>query len=70
MPCYDDRSSAGYAIEEARARFRHNSDVAQMLCKVMETIHPEDIIELGKRIPDLAVWWKEHQARDKARGNS
>lgn len=65
MPCYDPRDSSPEANRSALlAEFTHNSPVAEMLCAVMKTIHPNDRIELGRRIPNLQAWWDQHQARD------
>ena len=62
MPCYGESAdyTAGYNAGEraARHRFRHNSDVADMLCRVLKgpysTYLPEDIQQ----------WWNEHLEQD------
>lgn len=61
MPCYDSRDSSTYAVEEARKTFRHNSDVADMLCNLLKKQTPEYIATLPVA---TQVWWKEHQERD------
>lgn len=64
MPCYDNRDSPSEVREEARKDFRHNSDVAEMLCHVLSNIHPFAIATLPENIQQ---WWQEHQIRDAAR---
>lgn len=85
MPCYDDRSDSSPRdcsgeIALARAEFRHNSDVAEMLCKVLTDFEAEQryLKERGtSRDPypetvqqkygaDIAQWWQEHKKRDAA----
>ena len=61
MPCYDHRDSPEYQVAEARQNFRHNSDVAEMLCYVLSNINPVHIATMPENIQ---VWWKEHQERD------
>lgn len=63
MPCYTHVTEEEKE-EAARLRFRHNSDVAELLCAVMKTA-PEPIQELlCIHVPKLREWWKEHQKRD------
>ena len=64
MPCYDNRDSPSEVRAEARKDFRHNSDVAEMLCHVLTHVPPSDIQTMPKNIQ---VWWTEHQARDATR---
>lgn len=66
MPCYtevtEEERAAGY-----RREFRHNSDVAQMLCKVLRwceafPMSTGDISHhFGKEVKD---WYVEHKERD------
>lgn len=54
---------------EAREEFRHNSDVAEMLCAVCKLL--ENMMHFddeARRIPGLPEWWAEHQRRDAAKG--
>lgn len=68
MPCYDSRNEPDYVRAEARREFRHNSDVAEMLCWLMVKIQAQEPIT---EIPiELATWWIEHKARDEARVES
>lgn len=65
MPCYDERSSPEYAVEAARLDFRHNSDVAEMLCGLLRSMsHPQRIVHVPN-VPGLARWWQQHQERDR-----
>ena len=75
MPCYDSRDHDHSAISaDARAKamieFTHNSPVAEMLCSIMNILHPDDVPRVAARIPGLEHWWAEHQKRDqeKAKG--
>jgi len=62
MPCYDSRNEPAYVTAEAKREFRHNSDVAEMLCWVMVQIERgEPITEIPV---ELAGWWIEHKKRD------
>jgi hypothetical protein len=62
MPCYDSRDEPDYVRKEARDEFRHNSDVAEMLCKIL-TLYPEATYTTE----EIQNWWKEHQERDRNR---
>jgi hypothetical protein len=61
VPCYDSRNEPAYVRAEARKEWRHNSDVAQMLCTILKECRPETIATLPEEIQQ---WWAEHQARD------
>jgi hypothetical protein len=63
MPCYDSRNEPDYVRREAREDFRHNSDVAEMLCWIL-TNYGDSGIELT---PDIKQWWEEHKSRDAAK---
>lgn len=70
MPCYDPRDNSPAASEHAGfvrgiTEAQHNSQVAQLLCSVMKTIHPKDVEPLCNHIPGLKNWWTEHQERDR-----
>lgn len=78
MPCYDPprerpvtATEIARAVDEARVKFRHNSDVAQMLCEVMRYIErvtgSHASIALKEFSPELQQWWVEHQRRDAKR---
>lgn len=76
MPCYDPQNtySQGKADGAAdterrlRAEFRHNSDVAQMLCEVMRYLEDQYLIDNNQHLsPELRAWWREHQERDRAK---
>jgi hypothetical protein len=65
MPCYEP-SDAEYARDRARLEFRHNSEVAQMLCDLMkQLLSGKGEIDVS---PQLAQWWNEHEQRDRAKG--
>ena len=61
MPCYDIRNSREYIVDEARIEYRHDSDVAELLCDLMKQIADGKITYLS---PELLTWWDEHQRRD------
>ena len=61
MPCYDSRNDPENIWDEARRDFRHNSDVAEMLCTVLRLPRNSDLLH---EVPGLSRWWKEHQERD------
>lgn len=64
MPCYDSRSDPDYVREDARREFRHNSDVAELLCFVLS--HPMSVVQAClNNNPALAKWWAEHAERDR-----
>lgn len=69
MPCYDSRNEPSYLLREAKRDFRHNSDVAQMLCDILK--YKPELIDYT---PEIQRWWKEHKERDADRakplGNS
>lgn len=65
MPCYDSRDSPSYVREEARAEFRHNSDVAEMLCSVLSQLAAGNGVTISA---EMQLWWSEHQQRDNLRG--
>lgn len=67
MPCYDPMNTAEYGRQKgykegydaAMREARHNSPVAELLCKTIK--HFGDV-----NLPlDVKKWWKEHQLRDK-----
>lgn len=72
MPCYEPRRDNHAEVRAECAReFRHNSDVAQMLCEVMRHLQrvtgrhmPSMLAELS---PELQQWWYEHKQRDTSR---
>lgn len=62
MPCYDSRNDLNTSDgrEDLRKSFRHNSDVAEMLCTMCKTAE-----SFGMPIPkSVWGWWEEHQIRD------
>lgn len=61
MPCYDSRSDPSYVRYEARKEFRHNSDVAEMLCRLCKVVDPLLLDH------ETHQWWVEHQTRDAAK---
>lgn len=67
MPCYDSRDSADAVRASARAGFRHNSDVAEMLCDLMKRLDPTQIAALPLA---TQLWWVEHQKRDADKATS
>lgn len=73
MPCYDPPHGATavevqQAVNNARLEFRHNSEVAQMLCEVLQHIErvtgPHMPTALEEFSPELQQWWAEHKQRD------
>lgn len=79
MPCYDpcDSYRQGEADgsvdteQRLRAEFRHNSDVAQLLCEAMQLLKADydacDSSSYSDISPELRQWWVEHQQRDAKR---
>ncbi len=63
MPCVDDRTGSEL-VAEARRAFRHNSDVAEMLCTTCKTIEAEG--KLDRLDPATKAWWAEHKKHDAA----
>ncbi len=66
MPCYDSRNDPDYVREEAKEHFRHNSEVAEFLCKVL-TGMGSDADNVRTIYPEIGEWWDEHRARDAAK---
>lgn len=67
MACRDDYEPTP---EESRRswelRFRHNSDLAEMLCSVLTTISDtEEPVTINHLSQDVQKWWQEHQERDR-----
>lgn len=62
MPCYDPTPDE--IVEHARRDFRHNSDVAELLCAVLKQIDRSAFTWT----PELKLWWYEHQCRDMVKG--
>jgi hypothetical protein len=62
MPCYDHRDSPEEVREEAYRDFRHNSDVAEMLCSICKQAPVQE--KWIFNVPGVEQWWKEHQIRD------
>jgi hypothetical protein len=71
MPCFDSRNDA----DVMRESFRHNSDVAEMLCALCTKYanyfghnkEPYPSTEKGVLNdvhPGLFAWWEEHKKRD------
>jgi hypothetical protein len=66
MPCYDGRDTGervSDAVESARREFRHNSDVAELLCaqcRALEQLGHKDLIHRA-----VLAWWEEHKERDR-----
>lgn len=65
MPCYDHRNEPEYVRKEAREEFRHNSDVAELLCEAMKIIKAGGLA--GQCSPALGTWSLEHDLRDRKR---
>lgn len=73
MPCYDPNNTYAQGVidgaidadRSARAEFRHNSDVAQLLCEACKLLDDEDCLTYVS--PELKQWWAEHQQRDAKR---
>lgn len=61
MPCYDGRGEPANLREE----FRHNSDVAELLCGLCQQLEIRGLAHEINSSSKRAKWWKEHQARDK-----
>lgn len=61
MPCYDSRDTSDSILSSARHDFRHNSDVAEMLCDLLKNFSLTQISELPV---STKLWWIEHQKRD------
>lgn len=63
MPCYtevtEEERAAGY-----RKEFRHNSDVAEMLCALMGATEGSPAW-FNAVHPKLIAWYEEHKERDR-----
>lgn len=74
MPCYlvTDPPSREEVEVSWRKEFRHNSDVAEMLCYLLAN-HFTELPEKGMKrcvldLPEnVQKWWQEHKARDEAK---
>lgn len=75
MGCYDFDATSPDSI---RLRFRHNSDVADMLCSIIGTIGIDKIISLldtefpeikgtAYKGSEIKKWWEEHLKMDNLR---
>lgn len=64
MPCYDSRNDNDCVRSEARIQFRHNSDVADLLCYVLRSVSKGTLDALTRNKPELRAWWEEHKVRD------
>lgn len=67
MPCHVE-VTAEEREEEARKHFRHNSDVAEILCAVCTAAEKDGLLAEPRpnvlAVPGLIEWWQEHKARD------
>lgn len=63
MPCYDERDSTAEELAAARKEFRHNSDVAEMLCRLCHLIEDDPGIPNLLDV-DTQRWFEEHKKRD------
>lgn len=65
MPCYDPpRESLNTMRIKWEEEFRHNSDVAALLCEAMQCIKSIGIGDSHLSF-ELRQWWEEHKIRDK-----
>lgn len=66
MPCHTPEPTE----EEERAYhykdFKHNSELAEMLCELMARIEKVEGFETHVS-PKILEWWEEHKERDRAR---
>lgn len=61
MPCYDPPRPEDVSREN-REHFRHNSDVAEILCTICKRMGNGWVAQFKDQ--DLIQWWREHQERD------
>ena len=61
MPCYDP-PRPGDEYERAQKEFRHNSEVADMLCAVCKLMGDGWVTHQSD---NLQAWWREHKERDR-----
>ena len=70
MPCYDGRENERQVLvndvdrERLRKAWRHNSDVAELLCTVLKGTPKATLAKMPR---EVQMWWKEHQERDAKR---
>lgn len=66
MPCYDSRNDLSSGEREAlqilRQDYRHNSDVAEMLCFLCGLIEKQG--DMKKYPLTIQHWWAYHKERD------
>ena len=67
MPCYDSRSDVEFSEQKARERFRHNSDVAELLCGLCQQLESRGLAHEINSSSKRAAWWREHKRRDAER---
>jgi hypothetical protein len=66
MPCYDERGSGRTEyVRITPKEYRHNSDVAEILCSLCKVLVARGLIHLLDAAG--AQWWKEHKRRDARR---
>jgi hypothetical protein len=56
-------------FEIKKKEFRHNSDVAELLCSVLKLMKQDSLNELFKYVPGVGLWWEEHKKRDLEKDN-
>lgn len=70
MPCRDDYPEP---TQEERRRdwekqLRHDSDLAEMLCSVLQTIEDgEEPTQVKHLTQKVKTWWNEHKLRDRVK---
>lgn len=69
MPCYTEVTEEDIAARY-RSEFRHNSDVAEMLCSVLRKEEREGVLIAEWYGDTVARWWKEHQERDRKKNEA
>lgn len=67
MPCYDGRNAPMNIERDLRDSFRHNSDVAELLCGLCQQLEARGLAHEINSSAARANWWKEHQRRDAKR---
>lgn len=76
MPCYDGRENERQVpvTDEDRARlfqtWNHNSPVAELLCWTLTNMEGPTKVKFLQANPKLAVWWAQHQERDRKKAQS
>lgn len=66
MPCYQPEPTYEEQKDSFYKEFKHNSELAEMLCELMARIEKVEGHE-SHVSPRILEWWEEHKERDTMR---